>query len=60
MNVNSKLREIKREMDKIEKQMSAQHTSIIRSLDEKDDDVLIKYFCSIHNQTRNMAPVFDI
>ena len=39
MNVNSKLREIKREMDKIEKQMSAQHTSIIRSLDEKDDDV---------------------
>ena len=34
MNVNSKLTEIKREMDKMEKQMSAQHTSIIRTLDE--------------------------
>ena len=34
MTLTSKLTEIKREMDKMERQMSAQHTSIISSLDE--------------------------
>ena len=34
MNLNSKLTEIKREMDDLGKQLSAQHTSIFRTLDE--------------------------
>ena len=34
MNLNSKLTEIKRDMDDLGKQLSAQHTSIIRTLDE--------------------------
>ena len=34
MNLNSKLKEIKRKMNDFKKQMSAQHTSIFHTLDE--------------------------